>query len=87
MEDYNYIGNISTVIKLMGMMFAGWIIAIAASNGLDLGVDASILGEVIGALIGLGFGYIDAKYPNSFKFLGNSEPVLNDTVDDGENYA
>lgn len=87
MTDYNYVGNISTVIKLMGMMFAGWIIAIAASNGLDLGVDASILGEVIGALIGLGFGYIDAKYPNSFKFLGNSDIIPDETIDDGEDYV
>lgn len=87
MTDYNYVGNISTVIKLMGMMFAGWIIAIAASNGLDLGVDASILGEVIGALIGLGFGYIDAKYPNSFKFLGNSDIIPGETIDDGEDYV
>ena len=69
MTDYNYVGNISTVIKLMGMMFA------------------SMLGEVIGALIGLGFGYIDAKYPNSFKFLGNSDIIPDETIDDGEDYV
>lgn len=82
MANNNYIGNISTVIKLMGMMFAGWIISIFAAQGLDLGVDASALGEVIGVLLGLGFGYIDAKYPNTFAFLNNednTQPITDDT--------
>ena len=72
MSNYNYVGNISTIVKLIGMTIAGWIISILASKGLNLGVDASVLGEVIGAFIGLAIGYIDAKNPNSFSWLGNS---------------
>lgn len=99
MTDYTYIGNISTVIKFFGMMGAGWIISLCAAQGFDLGVDASTLGQVIGVLLGLGFGYIDAKYPNTFAFLDNETNADNisytneDTISDntinenGDEYA
>ena len=81
----NTIGNITTIGKFIATMIAGWIISLAIANGLDLGIDACTLAEVIGAVLGLIYGYIDAKYPNTFKFLGNAtvpvdptEPVLND---------
>ena len=68
------------------MTLAGWIISAIASQGYNLGVDATTLASVIGAIIGLILAYIDAKYPNTFGFLGNNkttlieseEPVLND---------
>jgi len=80
------IGNISTIVKWISMMVAGWFIGLLASNGLNFGVDAETLSAVIGAFIFLIIGYIDAKYPNTFKFLDNGqetvitgeEPVLND---------
>ena len=97
MTDNNYIGNVSTVIKVIGMMFAGWILSIFAAQGLDLGVDASTLGEAIGVILGLGFGYVDAKYPNTFGFLDNKDdtqpiqPAIDDeqgAVDyDGDEYV
>ena len=81
----NTIGNISTIGKFIATMIAGWIISLAIANGLDLGVDAVTLAEVIGAILGLIYGYIDAKYPNTFSWLGNAptpieteETVLND---------
>ena len=80
----NAIGNLSTVIKIISMTLAGWIITALAAQGYNLGVDAVTLASVIGAVIGLLLSYIDAKYPNSFKWLGNAttpinseEPVLN----------
>lgn len=87
----NTIGNVSTVGKFIATMMAGWVISVTVAHGLDLGVDAKTLAEVIGAILGLLYGYIDAKYPNSFGWLGNSkpaidseEPVMNDEyeVDD-----
>ena len=67
----NYTGNISTIIKLISMPLAGAAIGILAAHGLNLGVDQSALSEIIFAIIMLGVGIIDSKYPNTFKFLGN----------------
>ena len=81
----NQIGNLSTIIKWISMYLAGWFIGTLAAQGFNLPVDTTVLAQVISAFIMLGIGYIDAKYPNTFKFLGNghtpvdpTEPVLND---------
>jgi len=81
----NTIGNISTIVKLISMWIAGWFIGVIISQGLQLPITQEQLAEIIGAIIFLIIGYIDAKYPNTFKFLGNAklqvdptEPVLND---------
>ena len=67
------------------MTIAGWLIGLIAAQGLNLPVDTTTLAQVIAAIIFLALGYLDAKYPNTFKFLGNAtvpidptEPVLND---------
>ena len=80
----NTIGNLSTIIKIISMTLAGWIITTITAQGYNLGVDAVTLASVIGAVIGLLLSYIDAKYPNSFSWLGNApapieteETVLN----------
>ena len=72
MTDNNYIGNGTTIGKFILIAFAGWIISLAASKGLDLGVDAQTLAQIIGVILGLAYSYIDAKYPNSFKWLDNA---------------
>ena len=72
----NTIGNISTIIKIVSMTIAGWIITTIAASGYHLGVDAETLAAVIGAIIGLTLAYIDAKYPNTFGFLGNNKPLV-----------
>ena len=82
--DNNYTGNISTIVKWISMLIAGWAIGTLAAHNLNLGVDAVTLSQIISAVIFLGIGYVDAKYPNTFKFLDNApikpEPnlVLND---------
>ena len=89
--NLNYIGNISTIVKEISMLIAGWAVGTLAAHGLELGVDAATLAQVIGAFIFLIIGYIDAKYPNTFKILGNStqpgtteETILNDEYVTGE---
>lgn len=54
------------------MTLAGYIIATLTAHNLNLNIDASMLAEVIGAIIFLALGYLDAKYPNTFKFLDNA---------------
>ena len=92
----NEIGNISTIIKWISMYLAGWLIGTLTAQGLNLPVDSTVLSQVIFGFIMLGVGYIDSKYPNTFKFLGNAtlpvdptEPVMNqeyececDTIDE-----
>lgn len=84
----NYTGNISTIVKWLSMIIAGKVIGTLAAHGLNLGVDATTLSECIGAIIFLGIGYIDARFPNTFKFLGLNndlpvaETVIGDDTDD-----
>ena len=79
-------GNLSTIIKYISMYIAGWFIGFCISKGLNFPVDTQTLSQVIAGFIWLGIAYIDSKYPNTFKFLGNDirppydvdNPVLND---------
>ena len=89
------IGNTTTIGKFILITFAGWIISLAAAKGLNLPVDAATLAQIIGFILGLAYSYLDAKYPNTFSWLGNAmnktipddETILNDEytlpVDDG----
>ncbi len=76
MAENNYTGNISTIVKLVSMMIAGNVIGALAAQGLNLNVDAKVLSEVIGSFLFLIIGYIDAKFPNTFKILGNAKPPV-----------
>lgn len=64
----NYIGNISTIIKTISMILAGWVIGTLAANGLDLGVDEETLSQIIGSIIFFILAYIDAKFHNTITF-------------------
>ena len=82
----NTIGNLSTIIKFLALTISGWILSTLAAQGYNLGIDATTLASVIGAFIGLAFAYIDAKYPNSFDWLGNAnlpdkEVIISDCFD------
>ena len=76
----NYKGNLSTIIKWISMLIAGWTIGLLASKNLNLPVDAATLSQIISAFIFLFIGYIDAKYPNTFKFLHSND--TNDPTDE-----
>ena len=80
MDDNNYIGNISTIIKVVSMGLAGYAIGYAAAHGLNLPIDQVTLSQIIGTVIMFAFAYVDAKYPNSFAFLGNDNIVDIGTV-------
>ena len=75
------IGNITTIIKTISMIIAGWAIGTATAHNLDLGIDAATLSQVITAIIFFILAYFDAKYPNNLKILGNNIP---DDLPNGE---
>ncbi len=91
-NNTNYIGNSTTIGKFLLIGFAGWIISLAASKGLNLPVDAATLAQILGFIAGIAYSYLDAKYPNTFDWLGNAmnktidtdEPVLNDEYETEE---
>ena len=70
------IGNLSTILKFACMTIAGYLIGVAAAHGLELPIDQTALAELISTLLLFCFAYIDAKYPNTFAFLGNSKVAL-----------
>ena len=76
----NYVGNISTIVKTILLMFAGWCIAYFASKGLNLPISAEQLSEILFVILGFIWAYIDAKHPNSFNFLGNANKVDMGTI-------
>lgn len=61
------------------MTLAGYLVAALATKGIT-NVDTVILSEIIGALLFLILGYLDSKYPNTFKFLDNQD--YEETIDD-----
>jgi hypothetical protein len=76
----NYIGNISTIVKTILMMVAGWFLGYATSHGLNLPIDAAQLTEILFVIVCFIGAYIDAKFPNSFPFLGNANLVDMGTI-------
>ena len=64
------------------MTIAGWAIGTLTAHGLNLPVDTATLSQIISAIIFLFIGYIDAKYPNTFKFLHNTEDVDPTVIND-----
>lgn len=83
MNENNTIGNTTTIIKMISMTLAGYIIATLTAHNLQLNIDASMLAEIIGAIIFLALGYLDAKYPNTFKFLNNNNVESQEDEDEG----
>ena len=80
MDDNNYVGNITTIVKLISMPLAGWVIAWALSKGFNLPISQQELSEIIGMIIFFVIGYIDARNPNTLKWLGNANLVNLGTI-------
>ena len=77
----NLIGNITTIGKLIAMIIAGWFIGICVAQGIQLPVDQKTLSEIIFAILLLIWGIIDAKYPNTLKFLkNNTTPIADEEI-------
>lgn len=84
MNDNNYTGNISTIVKYISMLLAGYLISALAAKGLNLNIPQSMLSELIGSIIFLILAHIDATHPNTLKILGNHTNQNNTPGDDPE---
>ena len=80
MTETNYIGNLSTIVKFISMTLAGYLISVAASKALNLPIDTAALSQFISTIIFFIIAYVDAKYPNSFDWLGNGNLVDMGTI-------
>lgn len=74
----NITGNLTTLIKYVCMVIAGWAIGIAVSHGLNLPITEAQLSEILFMIIMFILGYLDSKYPNTFGFLGNAPSAEDD---------
>lgn len=70
----NLTGNISTLIKMVSMTLAGYLVAYLATKGCQ--IDEKIVTELISTLLFFALSLIDSKYPNTFAFLGNAPEPL-----------
>ena len=72
MNNEDFIGNLSTVVKIL-------ICIIAPSVAIWLGTDENTAIALLTAVVGLLFSLIDAKYPNTLSvFDNNSLPLENE---------
>ena len=75
----NNIGNITTTIKTICMLIAGYTIGYLVSIGLQLPINQEQLAEILFTLLTLIGAYLDAKYPNNFQFLHPEETLEQET--------
>ena len=65
MNKNDIIGNLTTIIKLIGMIIAGYTVGWFTAHGLDLPVTQTDLATAITVILSVIIAYFDAKYPNT----------------------
>lgn len=91
MQENNILGNSTTIINSIILMIVGIIFGKYGATLLKLGIDQTLLTEIITFIIFTIFAYINAKYHNTLfptkQTITTEEQVLNDeyetTDDDG----
>lgn len=63
----NPIGNVTTIVNFIALAIFPFISA--------YGISQDQLISVLSLVVGLLFAYLNAKYPNTFKVLGNDTPA------------
>ena len=96
----NKIGNSTTILNSIILMAAGIIFGKWGATLLQMGIDQTILTQIIGFIVFTAFAYINAKYHNSLfgntdaepttinasetQIFDNDAPVLNDEYTTGD---
>lgn len=85
-DETNFIGNISTIVKYVSMLIAGWFIGLLVSHGLNLPITTEGLSECISTIIFLILAHIDATNPNSIwnQKSSNENPGETDPLTENE---
>jgi len=73
-ENEVIIGNVTTIIMFVFSTLGGG--AIIESLG-----GTSQVAIVVGAIVGLAFSFVNAYYPNFFKFLNNNRKTIKELAD------
>lgn len=93
MQENNIIGNSTTILNTLILMIVGIIFGKYGATLLKLGIDQTLLTEIITFIIFTIFAYINAKFHNNLfsttpnKTIETEEQVLNDeyeTTDDND---
>ena len=88
MNKEDLIGNITTIIKAISMIIAGYTVGIAVSLGLQLPFTEAQIADAISIIIFIIIAFLDAKYQNTIICNNNTTPcetkieVTNDELSD-----
>ena len=89
MQENNILGNSTTIINTIILMIVGIIFGKYGATLLKLGIDQTLLTEIITFIIFTIFAYINAKYHNNLfptkQPVETEEQVLNDEYEIGDN--
>lgn len=75
----NPIGNSTTILNSIILMAAGIIFGKWGATLLQMGIDQTILTQIISFIVFTAFAYINAKYHNSLFNNNESEPINYDS--------
>lgn len=75
----NPIGNSTTIVNTIILMLAGIIFGKWGATLLQLGIDQTILTQIISFIVLTAFAYINAKYHNSLFNNNESKPINYDS--------
>ena len=65
MNKEDLIGNVTTIIKAISMIIAGYTVGIAVSLGLNLPFSEAQIADAISIIIFIIIAFLDAKYQNT----------------------
>ena len=76
MRNNEFVGNLTSTVKTILLVFAGYCIGYFVSIGLNLPITAEQLTEFLFMLLCLAWSYFDMKYPNAFKCFKNNSMIV-----------
>lgn len=80
----NPIGNSTTIINSIILMAAGIIFGKYGATLLQMGIDQTILTQILSFIVFTAFAYINAKYHNTLFGNNDSEPTIDSEIFDND---